>query len=181
MGVAFEAVRPEVREAHYPDDARRTARENARRKSAWCRRIFPRHFTIAADTAVDFAGRCLAKPRDAVEAAEFLRMLSGSSHVVWTAVALAGPGEEPELAEVSATITFRRLSEKIIRHYIAAVNPIDRAGAYDIAARGGMLIAKCSGSRTAVMGLPKEILREWLERAVLARTRAAPSPVAEPL
>ena len=50
MGVAFEVVIPQVAEVIYARDARRTARENAARKSAWCRTLYSNRHSLAADT-----------------------------------------------------------------------------------------------------------------------------------
>ena len=44
---------------------------------------------IAADTVVVLNGKAMSKPKDKTEAADFLRVLSGKSHVVCTALAIA--------------------------------------------------------------------------------------------
>jgi len=76
MGVAFEVVIPQVEEVIYALDARRTARENAERKSAWCRARYPGRPSLAADTLIEFEGRCITKARTQDEAMAFLRMRS---------------------------------------------------------------------------------------------------------
>lgn len=164
LGVAFDVVIPEIEEVYYAFDARRTARENAVRKSAWCRTRHPGCYSLAADTTIKFKERCVTKARNMDEAISFLRMFSGSMHMVYTAVAMARPRAEPEIILAKSTVRFRPLSEDDIRTYIATVNPMDRAGAYDIDEHGEMLIESYTGSRTTIMGLPEETARAWLKK-----------------
>ena len=164
LGVPFETVIPEVEEVFYADDARRTARENAVRKSAWCRARHPDCYSVAADTTISFKGQCVTKARTRDEALAFLRMFSGATHQVYTAVALARPSSEPEVIVAKASVRFRTLGEDDIRDYVSNVNPMDRAGAYDIDERGELLIASYTGSRATIMGLPEEAVRGWLKK-----------------
>jgi len=164
LGVAFEEVIPQVEEVMYPYDAKRTARENAARKSAWCRALYPDCYSLAADTLIEFEGRCIAKARTPDEAMAFLRMFSGATHRVYTAVAMAKARAEPELILAESSVRFQTLSEEDIRTYFARVNPMDRAGAYDIDEQGETLINGYTGSRTNIMGLPAEAVALWLKK-----------------
>ncbi len=164
LGAAFEVVVSEVREVLYESDAPRTARENAALKCAWVRARRPGRHVLAADTLIEFEGRCVAKAGTADEAEAFLRMFSGKTHRVFTAVALARPGSGPELVLAESAVRFRRLSDAEIRDYVARVKPLDRAGAYDIDELGEKLIESFTGSRTNIMGLPAELVGEWLRR-----------------
>lgn len=164
LGVAFDVVIPEIEEMFYAFDAGRTARENAVRKSAWCRARYPECYSLAADTTIEFRGRCITKARTMDEAIAFLRMFSGATHLVCTAVAMARPGSEPELVLEKSSVRFRTLGEDDIRAYVSSVKPFDRAGAYDIDEHGEMLIDSYTGSRTTIMGLPEEAVRVWLKK-----------------
>ena len=164
LGVVFEVVIPQVEEVIYACDARRTARENAARKSAWCRARYPDRYSLAADTLIEFEGRCIAKARTTEEAMAFLRMFSGATHQVYTAVAMARAQSAPELILAESSVQFRKLSEEEIRTYFSRVNPMDRAGAYDIDEQGETLIAGYTGSRTNIMGLPEEVVLVWLRQ-----------------
>ena len=164
LGVAFDVVIPQVEEVMYTFDARRTARENAARKSAWCRARYPDRHSLAADTIIEFEGRCITKARTPEEAMVFLRMFSGATHQVFTAVAMAKAQAEPELILAESTVRFRKLSEEEILSYVSRVNPMDRAGAYDIDEQGETLMAGYTGSRTNIMGLPEELVTAWLRK-----------------
>jgi septum formation protein len=94
----------------------------------------------------------------------FLRMFSGATHRVYTAVAMTKAPAEPELILAESAVRFRTLSEEEIRAYFSSVNPMDRAGAYDIDEQGETLMAGYTGSRTNIMGLPDEAVAEWLRK-----------------
>ena len=164
LGVAFEVVIPQVAEVIYARDARRTALENAALKSAWCRARYPDCYSLAADTLIEFEGRCIGKARTPDEGMAFLRMFSGTTHLVFTAVAMTKAPAEPELILAESAVRFRKLSEAEIRTYFASVNPMDRAGAYDIDEQGETLVAGYTGSRTNIMGLPAEAVTAWLRQ-----------------
>jgi septum formation protein len=153
LGVDFEVVKTDAPEVTYPDDPERTVRENALAKGAaatGCVRV------LSADTIVWFAGKIYGKPRDLDEAREFLRELSGKTHVVFTGVAFDG-----EAKVVRSDVTFRRLGEPEIDEYVERVRPTDRAGAYDIDESGDLIVESWTGSYENIMGLPVEPLREW--------------------
>ena len=163
MGLTFETVVPQVEEVHVEDQPIFSVRENARRKHAWCRECRPDGVIIAADTVVDFRGRCVPKPRSMDEARDFLRMFSGHSQQVHTGVALSRPGRQVDVKVVTSDVSFKELSDVAIDAYLRRVDPMDKAGAYDIDQQGDLIIASYSGSRTNIMGLPRETVAEWLE------------------
>lgn len=164
LGVDFEVMKPEVEEVLHATDAVRTARENAARKHAWCRRLHPHRYILAADTICEFRGRCITKAETPEQALDFLRMFSGNTHTVYTGVALSRPHAMPDILLAGSTVHFRPLSEPEILAYFKAVNPMDRAGAYDIDELGESLVDSFTGSRTNIMGLPSEAVSEWFHR-----------------
>jgi septum formation protein len=96
------------------------------------------------------------------EASEFLRMFSDATHTVITAVAFSTPTSAPEVHIVESSVTFLPLTPATIRKYFSRVDPMDKAGAYDIDQCGDMIIRSYAGSRTNIMGLPKELVERWL-------------------
>lgn len=163
MGVNFEVAVPDVEEVTYLDDPRRTASENAIRKGEWSRVRFPDRVTIAADTVIDFRGRVICKPSSEAEAVEFLRSFSGEQHTVITAVAFSTPQRGLEIEVVESQVVFKKLTDEQIRQYCSKVDPLDKAGAYDIDQNGDMIIESFAGSRTNIMGLPAEVVAKWLK------------------
>ena len=162
LGVAFDVVIPQVEEIPHAGGPRRTAEENARRKNLWCRTVHPGRFILTADTTIGFQGRCIEKPGSPEQAVEFLRMFSGQTHTVITAVGLSTPAAPPEIRAVESSVTFQPLTDTVIRDYFSKVDPMDKAGAYDIDQHGEMLIRSFAGSRSNIMGLPAEVVGPWL-------------------
>ncbi|MFI8745381.1 Maf family protein [Pseudomonas sp. NPDC077186] len=108
---------------------------------------------LGADTAVVLDGRILGKPADFAESRAMLQALSGRSHQVLTAVALAGGGREAARV-VASEVTFRALSEGEIEAYWASGEPCDKAGSYGIQGLAAVFVSRLAGSYSAVVGLP---------------------------
>lgn len=108
---------------------------------------------IGSDTIVVVDGDVLGKPSSEADATRMLRRLSGRSHMVVTAVAVAWRGRVAADAE-SVEVTFHPLTDEQIRGYIATREPMDKAGAYGIQGYGATIVARVSGDYFAVMGLP---------------------------
>jgi septum formation protein len=108
---------------------------------------------LCADTTVAVGRRILGKPADAADAARMLGLLSGKSHRVITAVAVARSGKTRLLSSVSH-VTFAPLDTVRIDAYIAAGEPFGKAGAYAIQSTAAAWIARIEGSYTGIMGLP---------------------------
>ena len=108
---------------------------------------------LAADTTVVVDGLICAKPRDRTDGIAMLGMLSGRTHQVLTAVALAtasGVGLRLSASEVR----LRALSRDECAAYWDTGEPRDKAGGYAIQGRGALFIEHLSGSYSGVMGLP---------------------------
>jgi septum formation protein len=126
---------------------------------------------LAADTIVALDDLVLGKPTDAADGWRILRMLSGRSHRVVTAYAIAHKGSIAETAAVTSSVKFRRLDDEEIERYLATEEPYDKAGAYGIQGVGSGFISAVEGDRSNVMGLPvNEVV------AALARYGIYPAP-----
>ncbi len=109
---------------------------------------------LAADTEVVIDGEALGKPRDAAAAAQMLTRLSGRTHEVLSAVALATSESMINLRMARSVVELRPLDATEVRRYVASGEPVDKAGAYAIQGLGAMFITRIEGSYSAVMGLP---------------------------
>lgn len=110
---------------------------------------------IAADTLVFLGDRVLSKPCDLDDARRMLRDLSGRTHAVVTGLAVVdtGSGQAAEGSETTH-VTFRELADEEIDHFVHAVRPVDRAGAYTVDGPGSLLVASYAGCFQNVLGLP---------------------------
>lgn len=113
-------------------------------------REHPDSTVIGADTLVFLEGFPLGKPEDEEEARSMLRKLSGRTHHVCTAVAIRSPLGMKNLA-VLTEVTFRKLTEKDIRHYMELVDVMDKAGSYAFQEHGEMIISSVRGDTDNVI------------------------------
>lgn len=108
---------------------------------------------LAADTTVALGLQILGKPEHDVDAFNMLKQLSGSTHQVHTAIAVAFKGKL-ETAINSTQVEMMLLSDAMISEYIASGEHKDKAGSYAIQGLAACWIKKITGSYTGVMGLP---------------------------
>ncbi len=108
---------------------------------------------LCADTTVAVGRRILGKPGDASEACAMLAALSGRSHRVLTAVAIASQDGRRQTLSVSR-VTFADLGAAEIAAYVASGEPMGKAGAYAVQGRAAAFITHLSGSYSGIMGLP---------------------------
>ena len=122
---------------------------------------------LCSDTTVALGRRIYGKPQDADDAAAILQQLSGRTHRVITAVAVAS-GAAEHLAVSTSRVTFAELSAETLERYIASGEPFGKAGAYGIQGAAGAWVKRIDGSYTGIMGLPLYETAELL-RAVGVR------------
>ena len=115
---------------------------------------------IGCDTVVVYGGKILGKPKDAADAENTLKMLSGRSHCVVTGVCVR-LGDKKITRFESTEVVFNVLSEEFIKSYVAGGSPMDKAGSYGI--QDGGIVKSYSGSYTNVVGLPVELVGEMIE------------------
>lgn len=108
---------------------------------------------IAADTIVWHEGKILGKPKNAEQAKEMLRSLSGRTHEVYTGVTVISGDTVLTEHEVSR-VTFREMEESEISAYVATGEPMDKAGAYGAQGIGALFVQRIEGDFFNVMGLP---------------------------
>ena len=130
-------------------DPLEVAQENARRKA----RSVDGDLVVAADTVVALDERILPKPRDAGQAGDWLRALSGRTHRVVGGLCVVRAGREQVVAEITE-VTFRELAEGDVAWYLASGEWEGKAGGYAIQGRGAALVERIAGDYLNVVGLP---------------------------
>ena len=173
-GIEFDVMPANADETVHPGE---TAEAYVRRVAeAKARAVQPRangRPVLAADTVVVVDGAILGKPVDRDDATRMLRMLSGRSHEVLTAVCLAG-GPDPEggpdkvrptLTKIeTTTVEFAPLTGEDIDWYVASGEPDDKAGAYAIQGLASRFITRISGSYSNVVGLPVSLVFQMFKQ-----------------
>jgi septum formation protein len=119
---------------------------------------------LAADTTVVLDDVMYGKPRDRAECVAMLGYLSGRTHEVLTAIALAD--REGVALRVSASaVRFRKLTPEECAVYWETGEPRDKAGGYAIQGFGAVFVESLNGSYSGVMGLPLYETAELLRAA----------------
>ena len=110
-------------------------------------------YLITADTIVVAGSRVLSKTSDEKVAYNYLCMLSGRRHTVFTAFCVKHNGILSSKI-VKTSLKMRLLSTKEINEYIACREWVGSAGAYRIQGRAKSFIPFISGCFSNVVGLP---------------------------
>ncbi len=111
-------------------------------------------YVLAADTVVCVGRRILPKTEYLDEAVNCLKLLSGRSHRVYTAVCLLTPTGKERLRLSETRVRFKRLSNLEIESYLASGEWQGKAGGYAIQGKAGAFVIRLVGSYSAVVGLP---------------------------
>jgi septum formation protein len=153
VGIAHEVKPSDIDEAMRSGELpEQYAERLAREKVGLIAAEIPDALVVGADTIVVIDGIVLGKPRDVGDAERMLRMLSGRSHTVMTAVAATLGGEVASGVEI-VDVTFLPIDDDEIRRYVATGEPMDKAGAYGIQGYGATIVRRIDGDYFAVMGL----------------------------
>jgi MAF protein len=134
------------------DYVRRLAGEKAR---AVLPRARKEHVIVGSDTVVVIDGDVLGKPASAQEARQMLERLRGTTHQVYTGIAVLRVADENLWSDVILTnVPMRSYSNDEIERYIQSGDPMDKAGAYGIQNSEFQPVASMEGCYASVMGLP---------------------------
>ena len=128
----------------------------ARAKAEAVSDLAPKAYVVGADQVLALGETIFSKP-DSMEAARRqLLDLSGKSHTLHTAVAVATDGETIWAETTVARLTMRKLSPEFIGRYLAAAGEevLSSVGAYQIESIGVQLFEKIDGDYFSILGLP---------------------------
>ncbi len=161
LKLRFDVQPADVVEVHSDHlTAREVCQVNAYRKARAIAKCQPNALVLAADTLVHLDNRLFGKPANLAEARRMLKRLAGRTHEVVTGVCLMRLHPHACITfEVGTDVTFRKLTAQEIDRYLAAINPLDKAGAYAIQEFGDWIVERIEGSFTNVVGLPIERLQ----------------------
>lgn len=116
-----------------------------------------KHGTVlGADQTLGLGARRFSKPANAAAAREQLAALSGQTHSLHSAIALANNGTIAFETVSVAKLTMRPLSSEFIDAYLQAVGDHVTAsvGAYQLEGYGVHLFERIEGDHFTVLGLP---------------------------
>jgi len=174
LGLKFQVMPSRLFEEHPISSKRKLAPSKiaeklALRKAKEVSERFSEGLIIGADTIVALPTtkrgkfEIMGKPGTVDEAKEILRRLGGTSHEVYTGVAIvdAKTGRKVVGHEVSRVKMKKLTSREISR--ISRMH-LDKAGAYGVKEKNDAFVELLEGSLDNVMGMPRKLLKKLLEK-----------------
>ena len=128
------------------------------------RELADNEILITSDTLVLCADKVMGKPASKEDAHNMLRLLSGRSHEVITAVTIRNRSGHKTFCDI-AIVYFKELTDNEIDFYIEKFKPFDKAGAYGIQEWIGYIgIDRIEGSYFTIMGFPLHLVYQELQQ-----------------
>ncbi|MGK6315091.1 Maf-like protein [Neorhizobium sp. DT-125] len=140
-------------ESALPDEVASTL---AKAKALEVSSHFPEALVIGSDQTMSLGSRVYHKPKSLAEAKESLLSLSGKTHRLNSAIALARNDEVVWEHIAHADLTVRMLSESFVDRYLERVGKkvFGSVGAYQLEGEGIQLFSKIEGDYFTILGLP---------------------------
>ncbi|GBE57707.1 septum formation protein Maf [bacterium BMS3Abin01] len=170
LGLDFQVVIPEYSEIDPPGAApaelvERHSCGKARSVLLRVQPLEPASPVLGVDTMVFAGGRSLGKAGSEQEALEYLRLLSGNTHQVYSGITLIwASGLQSCTLHAVTDVRFAAVSEDELRAYVATGEWRGRAGAYAIQGRASAFVEEIRGDYTNVVGLPVPLLVGMLRK-----------------
>ena len=142
----------------------------ARAKAEEVSRRYPNALVIGADQILALGREVFTKSANQAAARDALRRLSGRTHQLHSAVALAVGGESKWHEVHTANLTMRALSDRFLDDYLARAGErvCISVGAYEIEGLGIQLFQGIEGDYFTILGLPLlPLLAELRRRGAL--------------
>lgn len=117
---------------------------------------------LAADTTVALDGEIFGKPKDKADAFRIWSTLSGTTHHVYSGIALL-VNDDLQVRVGVTQVVYAVMDERDMIGYWASGEPQDKAGAYGVQGLGSAFVKEVHGSYSNVVGLPLYELRELLK------------------
>ena len=172
LGVRFDVIPADIDETLPPcmpvrDAAAEVARRKAQEGARLARERGIEGIVVAADTIVVAGpdGGVIGKPDDDAHAFAILKRLSGSRHSVVTGLCVLDMRSgRRETGWADTRIAMAEMTDDQIREYVAGGEAMGKAGAYGYRGEDDPYVKEIDGSMSNVLGLPLELLRDFLER-----------------
>jgi septum formation protein len=132
------------------------ARSLAEQKALTVSRRHPGQIVLGGDSVIAFGGNYLSKCATLDEARNLLQRLSGRTHLLVSAAALARDGALLWAHASLCQMTMRELSPQFLQDYLAREGEaiLSSVGCYHFEGRGAQLFDRVDGDYFSVLGLP---------------------------
>ncbi|MET0969585.1 MAG: Maf family protein [Tardiphaga sp.] len=168
-GIAFEAIPADIDERALQERSKLTAPGDvaallAEQKAAYVSLRHPGRYVIGADQTLSLGQKLFNKPAGREAAAEQLLALSGQTHELHSAIAVACDGATLFSKITVAHMTMRPLDRAAIDTYLDAAGEgvTTSVGAYQLETLGVHLFELIEGDHFTILGLPLLPLLKFL-------------------
>ena len=166
LGVEFSVVESGYDETKIiTEDPVELVEELAIQKALYSAKQFDDALIIGGDTVVYCAGEIFGKPTDKKDAERILRLLSGTTHMVVTGIAVINSltGDQV-VGHEEAFVRFKEMSEEEIKKYVESEVWRGFAGGYAIQGAAAPFVADQTGSLSTIIGFPITLAVDLLEQ-----------------
>jgi septum formation protein len=160
-GIEFEAVPADLDERAIQRTSGVSAPDKiagllAREKALWVSQRQAGNYVVGADQTLSLGDRLFNKPGGRAAAAEQIRALSGRTHILHSAIAVARAGQIVFETVAVARMTMRSLGDADITAYLdqAGEAVTESVGAYQLESLGVHLFEQIEGDHSTILGLP---------------------------
>ena len=165
MGIRFKAVPSHVDEHHSGlKKPNAIAKTIALRKAEEVANKYPNEWVLGCDTFVLLSnGKIAVKPRNKADARKTIELYKNSYCDVYSGLALINKSLDKKFVQYDKTrLKFRNFSDEEIEQYLCSNEWKGRSGSMTIEGKGGKLVKKIEGDYWNVVGLPVELLKQFL-------------------
>ncbi len=166
LGVEFEIVESQYDEDKIKtDDPVELVEELALQKALVVAKQFDDALIIGGDTTVYVAGEIINKPSDKKDAERMIRLLSGTTHMVVTGVAVVNSlTGDSVVGHEEGFIRFKTMTDEEIKKYVESEVWRGFAGGYAMQGAAAPFISEQTGSLSAIIGFPVVLVTDLLEQ-----------------
>lgn len=166
LGLEFEVIESGFDEDKIKtDDPVELVEELALQKALSVAKQFDDALIIGGDTTVYVAGELVGKPTDKKDAERVIRLLSGTTHMVVTGVAVVNSlTGDSVVGHEEGWVRFREMTEEEIKRYVNSEVWRGFAGGYAIQGAAAPYVTEQTGSLSAIVGFPITLVTDLLEQ-----------------
>jgi septum formation protein len=169
LKIPFRTVPSGVSEQSEERRPHKLVQELARRKAEAVAGRVKKGLVLGADTLVVLGEEILGQPKDARDAYRMLYRLSGTTHKVFTGVALVDVDRGKTLLDYAvSSVRMKKLPVDML--LTLSHKHLDKAGAYAIQSQSDPIAKVVKGTYDNVVGLPLDVVKRLLKPYGLPKT-----------
>ena len=157
LNIPFKVIISDVDEYTYPSDEspKSYAQKLASIKCENVSKKYTDYLVVGSDTIVILNDKVMGKPQNKKDAIHKLKLLSGNTHQVITAVSIQCTKRNiNHTFHEQTAVSFRKIPSAYISTYVDSESPYDKAGSYGIQDWSAIFVEKINGCYDNVVGFP---------------------------